>query len=218
MRDDKPINRRAFFRFGLRRLAERALDSAIPMQGLVEQLTNLHEPSRPAPAKRPGTSPARRVSLDIVLRPPGALDEQQFVDTCSRCGDCAKVCPAEAILLDPTGKKGNGAPWIDANVMSCVLCDGLYCMDACSTGALAPTPLLEIDMGTARWAESMCVRSDGEDCTLCVDQCPVGEAALRVEGRSIQVIDDACTGCGVCQTQCPTDPKAIIVIPRSARR
>jgi Pyruvate/2-oxoacid:ferredoxin oxidoreductase delta subunit len=31
------------------------------------------------------------------------------------------------------------------------------------------------------------------------------------------VNDDHCTGCGVCQNKCPTDPKSIVVMPKSAR-
>jgi NAD-dependent dihydropyrimidine dehydrogenase PreA subunit len=28
------------------------------------------------------------------------------------------------------------------------------------------------------------------------------------------VIEDGCVGCGVCQDQCPTEPKSIIVLSR----
>ena len=31
------------------------------------------------------------------LRPPGALQEQQFLAACIKCGQCVQVCPVEAI-------------------------------------------------------------------------------------------------------------------------
>src|SRR5205085_12533162 len=124
---------------------------------------------------------------DIWLRPPGALPEQQFRETCSRCGDCVRACPASAIVIDSTGAKGNGAPYINADVMSCVVCEGLHCMQACPSGALLPTPLADIDMGTAVWREETCVRSTGEDCTICVEKCPLGEIAIKLENDQIAV-------------------------------
>lgn len=230
MSEDKKINRRAFFRFGFRELADRALNMADPIGSIIGELSGLtgelRKKNGAAPSKGVKSSESgsagnsgrpRHVPLEVILRPPGALGEDAFLDACTLCGQCAKVCPADAILLDPEKRKGSGAPWIDTNSRSCVMCEGLYCMDACPTGALVPTPRYEIDMGTARWAESMCVRSKGEDCTICIDHCPVGEAAIFLDGNQIRVVESACIGCGICQHDCPTDPKAIIVIPKSAR-
>ena len=101
--------------------------------------------------------------------------------------------------------------------MPCVMCEGLLCMHTCPTGALRPIPIQDIDMGTARWHEERCVRSIGENCTICVDQCPMGEAALVLNGNRVEVKEEGCTGCGVCQHYCPTSPKSITVTPRDAR-
>src|SRR5262249_18382118 len=144
----------------------------------------------------PDVTPAR-VPPNIWLRPPGALvPDQKFLDTCSRCGECVKVCPAQCIKIDSTGKSGKGAPYIDADAMACVVCDGLLCMPACPTGALALTPLADIDMGTAVWREATCVRSTGENCTICVDRCPLGSVAIELNGNAIEVHPDGCIGCG----------------------
>jgi ferredoxin-type protein NapG len=72
-------------------------------------------------------------------------------------------------------------------------------------------------MGTARWREETCVRTIGENCTICVDQCPMGTAALELNGNRVVVKEEGCTGCGVCQHYCPTTPKSIVVTPRDAR-
>src|SRR4030095_14116375 len=110
----------------------------------------------------------RSIPLNLPLRPPGALPEAEFKSTCDRSGECVRVCPAQCIKIDPTGVRGGGAPYIDANEMPCVVCDGLYCMQVCPSGALVPTMRSAIDMGLAVWHPDTCVRSKGEDCTLCV--------------------------------------------------
>ena len=35
----------------------------------------------------------------IRLRPPGALEEDEFLASCIKCGQCVQVCPVEAIFL-----------------------------------------------------------------------------------------------------------------------
>jgi MauM/NapG family ferredoxin protein len=142
------------------------------------------------------------------------LPEPDFLSTCSRCGTCVSVCPAQAIKIDSSGARANGAPYIVASEMPCVACDSLACMNGCPSGALVFTPLAQIDMGTAQWQEMLCVRSRGEECRICVDQCPLGEAAITLDGRRVKVIEDGCIGCGVCEHQCPTSPKSITVTPR----
>jgi len=87
-------------------------------------------------------------------------------------------------------------------------------MHHCPSGALLPTPLADIDMGTASFKEVDCLRSASQDCTICVDKCPVGSAALELRYGGIQV-NEGCTGCGVCEHHCPTKPKAIFVIPKA---
>ena len=85
MSDENPMNRRRFFREGLRELLKPLGHAISPLERAAHQLGALEDTVRsvsPPKAKRP---------LDIWLRPPGALDEQQFRETCSRCGECVKV-------------------------------------------------------------------------------------------------------------------------------
>ncbi|HID81688.1 MAG TPA: 4Fe-4S dicluster domain-containing protein [Chromatiales bacterium] len=72
------------------------------------------------------------------LRPPGALEEQEFLAACIKCGQCVQVCPVEAIeLADIFDGVGIGAPYITARDQACDFsCDGLQCVLACPTGAL----------------------------------------------------------------------------------
>jgi ferredoxin-type protein NapG len=69
----------------------------------------------------------------------------------------------------------------------------------------------------ARWHESICLRSHGDNCQICVDACPVGARALIVADDGRIDVREGCTGCGTCQHACPTQPKSITVLPKSAR-
>jgi ferredoxin-type protein NapG len=71
-------------------------------------------------------------------------------------------------------------------------------------------------MGLAVWNEHLCSRTHGGDCTICVDKCPVGQTAIRLVDGRIEVLSPGCTGCGVCQHECPTVPKSIVVAPKAS--
>ncbi|GAB1392710.1 ferredoxin-type protein NapG [Rhodocyclaceae bacterium] len=72
------------------------------------------------------------------LRPPGALDEKDFLSSCIKCGQCVQVCPVDAIkLADLTDGFGVGTPYIDAREQACDFsCDAVQCILACPTGSL----------------------------------------------------------------------------------
>ncbi|MDP2795794.1 MAG: 4Fe-4S dicluster domain-containing protein [Sulfurisoma sp.] len=72
------------------------------------------------------------------LRPPGALDEKDFLASCIKCGQCVQVCPVSAIkLADLVDGFGVGVPYIDAREQACDFsCDAVQCILACPTGSL----------------------------------------------------------------------------------
>jgi ferredoxin-type protein NapG len=206
---ERPIDRRKFFRDALAELLKPVVQAAQPIERALAEFESISRTLGETPSG--GTSPRH------WIRPPGAKDEAEFLSTCSRCGMCVSVCPAHAIKIDTTGKRGDGRPFIAPTEMACVLCDGLHCMQNCPSGALSFVPLNEIDIGTAEWHTDYCVRRLGEDCTTCVEVCPIGSAAIVLESGQIKVIAEGCTGCGVCEQQCPATPTAIRVVPKSAR-
>lgn len=196
MSDEKPLNRRSFFRSSLKQLLGPVVQS---VEERVEEISRHFERDE-----------SRRHALP--LRPPGALKEDDFLSTCSRCGKCVEVCPAHCIKMEAGVHAG--APFIEPGEMPCVLCSELACMMSCPSGALVPTRLFEIEMGLAEWDASTCKRTSGEDCTICVDECPIGQKAISLDGARVVVHETGCTGCGVCQHHCPTRPRSIVVKPK----
>ncbi len=74
----------------------------------------------------------------LLLRPPGALDEDTFLASCIKCGQCLQVCPPKVVKLAGIGQGfGIGTPYIVPREGGCILCSGLPCVLACPTGALA---------------------------------------------------------------------------------
>jgi ferredoxin-type protein NapG len=73
-----------------------------------------------------------------LLRPPGALDEKDFLASCIKCGQCVQVCPVSAIRLGDVDKGyGIGTPYIAARDQACDFsCDAVQCILACPTGSL----------------------------------------------------------------------------------
>lgn len=209
LEDMTPRGRRGFFAAGLARLIA-------PLADFVEKKMPIELP----PLTR--TLDQGLPVMRTMLRPPGALPEGEFLDTCFRCGRCAESCPADAIYLSlSTDPKLKGTPYVDPDRQACVICDELACMKVCPSGALRLVDRLEIRMGLAQVDHDLCVRSKGENCTICIDKCPIGATAIRLdESGAVCIIDprvagQGCTGCGVCQQQCPTRPvRAIRVYAR----
>ena len=58
------------------------------------------------------------------------------------------------------------------------------------SSALVPTPKEEIYMWTAVWHEDLCLRRQGQECTICVDRCPMGAAAIKLNDiGQVEVIE-----------------------------
>ena len=76
-------------------------------------------------------------SNTLLLRPPGALNEDRFLASCIKCGQCLQVCPPQVINLAGIWQGfGVGTPYITPKEGGCVLCAGLPCVLACPTGSL----------------------------------------------------------------------------------
>ena len=150
-----------------------------------------------------------------VLRPPGAVDEATFLKECTRCGDCIKACPFDAIQLAPDRfREAAGTPMIDPAKQPCMMCEDLPCAQACEPDVLSLAA--SRTMGTAKLKPQTCLAHQGQTCTACVERCPV-EGAMELVAQKPQIHEDVCTGCGVCFHVCPAPQNPILILPVLSR-
>ena len=108
------------------------------------------------------------VDTSDILRPPGALDEADFLSRCIKCGRCIEACPYGALIADssPTGP-GTGAPTLSLRDQACRMCQDMPCIPACPTEALHPLDSREdIRMGTAVIKRELCIAVTGMRCEV----------------------------------------------------
>jgi ferredoxin-type protein NapG len=149
-----------------------------------------------------------------VTRPPGASkDDADFLEKCSRCGDCAEACPHGVIsLLGPVSGLTEGTPVIDTNSVPCQWCSSMDCVNACNTGALCFTSGGRVDpIGKATLDLNLCLNSHGIICDDCANSCPKGINAIKFKNRKPEINHDDCVGCGLCVYYCSASPVAIRV-------
>lgn len=154
-----------------------------------------------------------------VLRPPGALPEEEFIRTCILCQECVRVCPTgglKPIALDG-GLARLGTPHLVPLTGACTRnpsCPHL-CAQVCPVAAIRPIPPEAVKIGRAVVDHALCLAWDQQvKCLVCVEACLV-EAAQMYNGRII-VDPTRCTGCGRCENACPVAGSAIHVRPLSA--
>ncbi len=159
----------------------------------------------------------RREAGPAVVRPPGAVAAESFAALWDGCGDCARACPADAIVLTgPATALSAASPQILAADSPCVMCDDLLCSAACPVDALTPVTPETMRIGRVRFRADACLAAKGLDpgCDYCFDRCPLkGEAITYRRGHGPEVQAEACTGCGTCAFFCPAHPKALEVSP-----
>lgn len=163
----------------------------------------------PALARPSGANP---------LRPPGALDEDEFLARCSRCGRCIKTCPAQCLTAMPlsSGAALFLTPVITPRAARCELTQD--CQKVCPTGAIAHLPVEKALIGLAEIDRTRCIGwAEGRLCLLCQEQCPLHAIDSDDKDRP-SVIAANCVGCGACENGCPLDDAAIVVKAQPTRR
>lgn len=147
---------------------------------------------------------APEMRLRGLLRPPGAVPEEELQARCIRCEKCSEACETDAIrLFGPGSGSLEGTPHIVAEERACNLC--LECGKACPTGALEPLEeRTEARMGVARVDEHLCVSHNGTGiCGACFTVCPLrGKAITQGLFNRPTVIPEKCVGCGLCEEAC----------------
>ena len=182
-----------------------------------------------------------------LIRPPGAVAEQEFLARCVKCCECVRVCPTNAI--QPAGFEFGMGGALDAH-------DELPHRDKrlpaqlhrvrprlSDRGDQAPLPpgkagrrigrRTPVRLGLASVDRGRCLPwATGRPCIVCEETCPVSPKAITVEevdqqrpdGTSVHlqrpVVDPArCIGCGVCEHECPlSGMRAIRVVADNESR
>jgi len=177
-----------------------------------------------------------------LIRPPGSVEEGEFLERCIKCDQCINVCPTNVLqpaTLEEAGVEGLWTPVMNFNIGHCQLKCTL-CSEVCPTGAIRKITVEEklgrgafakqgpIRLGTAFYDLGRCLPHAMEiPCVVCEEVCPVSPKAIQTKdfeakdvfGRVVVlnkpfIVPDLCIGCGICQTECPvTDSRAVYVTP-----
>jgi polyferredoxin len=177
-----------------------------------------------------GTRSIARISNPLLIRPPGALIEDEFLERCIRCGECMKVCIGNA--LHPAflegGIEGMFSPKLVARTGYCEF-NCTLCGQVCPTGAIQVLQLSEkhnFKIGHAFFDKNRCLPyAKGIPCIVCEEHCPTPEKAIQFntvtmkndQGKEVVVkqpyiIDKLCIGCGICENKCPLPDRAAVHI------
>ena len=175
-----------------------------------------------------------------LLRPPGALEEGDFLSRCIRCGECMKVCPNDALhpALTEAGLEGLWTPVLIPRIGYCETSCSL-CSQVCPTGAIWEFTAKEkgwsgdvaggtkpIRLGTAFYDRGRCLPwAMATDCIVCEEWCPTSPKAIYL--RPAEVLDAAgnskqvkqpyldpsrCVGCGACEYACPVQDRPAVYV------
>lgn len=194
--------------YSLSSLSRRDFLYAVPLGFAFAFLTD-HTPFTPLQGKQK------------IIRPPGAIPENDFLKTCIRCGECMKSCVTNTLQPSfwESGLAGLWTPKLDLRFAACEQnCN--ICGQVCPTQAIRSLTLEEKNhakIGTAVLRREMClVWAENKICLICDEICPYNAIVFRtIEGyRRPVVIPSKCNGCGWCEQKCPIQGEsAIVVIP-----
>ena len=133
-----------------------------------------------------------------VIRPPGAVEELEFLERCIKCDQCIRVCPTNALQPDwfESGLEGLWSPVLNFRMGHCQLhCTA--CGHVCPTGAIQRISV-DQKLGLGEFADRGPIR--------------LGTAHVNV-GRCLPYGKHV--PCQVCEEVCPTSPKAIYTESRT---
>lgn len=175
-----------------------------------------------------------------LIRPPGSVEESEFLSKCIKCDQCINACPTNVLqpaTFEEAGIESLWTPVMKFDIGHCQLKCTL-CSEVCPTGAIRKITVEEkmgkgrfeeqgpIRLGTAFYDVGRCLPHAMEiPCVVCEEVCPVSPKAIQtkdVETKDVFgnvvllnkpfIVPDLCIGCGICQTECPVkDERAVYV-------
>ncbi|MBN1273035.1 MAG: 4Fe-4S binding protein [Candidatus Aminicenantes bacterium] len=175
-------------------------------------------------------SAAGKRASSKLIRPPGALPEEQFLRKCVKCGECMKVCPTNALqpVMGEAGPEGIWTPMVVPKIGYCEYYCSL-CTQVCPTGAIKELTIeekVEVKIGTSWINKNRCIPwKFGDPCIVCEEHCPVSPKAIKMIKTRVELPDGTiktplapvidtgtCIGCGICENKCPVVDKPAIYV------
>ena len=175
-----------------------------------------------------------------MIRPPGSVAEEEFLERCIKCDQCINACPTNVLQPATLSEGGIEAVWtpvLNFNIAHCQLKCTL-CSEVCPTGAIRDITATEklgvgefeeqgpVVLGTAFIDTSRCLPWANQiPCVVCEEVCPVAPKAIQtwdeeakdVFGQTVVlnkpfIVPELCIGCGICEAECPVlDQRAVYV-------
>ncbi len=175
-----------------------------------------------------------------MIRPPGSVEEMEFLERCIKCDQCINVCPTN-VLQPATFKEGGvealWTPVMNFNIAHCQLKCNL-CSEVCPTGAIRRISVAEklgegpyaeqgpVRLGTAFIDTTRCLPwANQVPCVVCEEVCPVAPKAIQTHDEETKdvfgqmvvlnkpfIVPDLCIGCGICQAECPVQDRPAVYV------
>lgn len=176
----------------------------------------------------------RGASRPDLIRPPGALAENEFLQRCIKCSLCQQACPTGA-LHPAIGQAGVEGFWTPVLIPRRGWCEFACtrCGEVCPTGAISELTTARktgydgappVRIGTAFVDQGRCLPwAMSTPCIVCEEMCPTSPKAIwleevdditedgnRVRLQRPRVQPARCVGCGICEHRCPVGELAAI--------
>ncbi len=166
-----------------------------------------------------GVTPLLTEEQQTLLRPPGAINEKDFLGACIKCGLCVQICPVDAIKLADINKGlSYQTPYMDARTNACDFsCKGIQCVLVCPTYALVHE-LAEnaeaVRIGLAVVKPDLCLAVKGEKLkTKSKHKWDEWKYKWKVNPASYTK-----EICNLCYDKCPIGPGAITIEERKDKK
>jgi ferredoxin-type protein NapG len=160
-----------------------------------------------------------------LVRPPGSIVEDRFIQVCARCGGCVKTCPTGVLVLATLddGFREIGTPKINALRGACERIqgrcqEGSLCEQICPTGAIQNVQREDLKIGSTDFEREKCIAANGGSCLVCYEVCPVPGAITFTDENIPLFSSTLCVGCGRCVYACPAQPRALTLTSDGERR
>jgi ferredoxin len=175
-----------------------------------------------------------------MIRPPGSVEEAEFLERCIKCDQCINACPTNVLQPATLAEGGIEAVWtpvMNFHIAHCQLKCNL-CSEVCPTGAIRRISVAEklgegpyaeqgpVRLGTAFIDTTRCLPwANQVPCVVCEEVCPVAPKAIQTHDEETKdvfgqmvvlnkpfIVPDLCIGCGICEAECPVQDQPAVYV------